>query len=93
MPPEIAEKYPVTTGYILGTAKNLDGVIAARLEMRDKKRSSEDVSLTLGDLKRDPRQNHVFICPCGFVAGDWKMTKHLELNQSKAVPDHKKSYY
>jgi hypothetical protein len=72
--------------------KYLDGVIAARLEMRDKKRSSEDVSLTLEDLERDPRQNHVFICPCGYYSGERKMTKHLELNQWKAVPHHKKGY-
>ena len=93
VPPKIAKKYPVTTGYILGTtARSLDGVIAARLEMRDKKRSSEDVSLTLEDLKRDPRQNNVFICHCGYSAGGKKMIRHLKLNQSKAVPDHKKGY-
>ena len=91
VPLRIAKKYPATTGYILGTTiKSLDGVIAARLEMRDKKRSFELVSLE--DLKRDPRQNHVFICPCGYSAGEKKMTGHLKLNRSKAVRGHKMGY-
>ena len=92
VPPRIAKKYPATTGYILGTTAtttNLDGVIAARLEMRDKKRSSELVSLTLEDLKRDPRQSHVFICPCGYVCrGKSKMIRspQVESVEGRARP-------
>lgn len=92
VPPEIAEKYHRTTGYILGTTNNLDGVIAARLLMRDKKLGSELVSLALEDLKRHPHQNHVFVCPCGYYAGESKMNGHLRLNRTNAVPDHKKGY-
>ena len=93
---ELAKKYPVTAMYINGdftwAAKTLESTIAARIKMRDKNLAAEPLgTLVLKDLPRQPGAKHVYVCPCGYFAGERKMTRHLHKNKGiENVKEHRK---
>ena len=91
MPAEIAKKYPVTTGYILGNfqgkSKDLGSAIEARVLMHTEGRSSEE-SISLEDCQRHPKEHHVYVCPCSWYGGRSKMASHLRKNQGNDVSNH-----
>ena len=96
MTDELAEKYGVTKDYIdgnlIGNAKSLASALNARLAMRDAKLDSECPSLKIDDFPRQPGENHVYICPCGYRAGRFKMECHVRKNSGNAVRAHKTGY-
>lgn len=97
MSDEIATKYPTTKRYVdgkfSGAAKDLESALKARLEMREKNLDAEPMSLIrIESLPRLPRQNHVYVCPCGYYAGQTKMKLHLKKNEQRDPPRHATGY-